>query len=186
MKDFIKKHWTLSSIGILLLAALWIWWSAVPAGAVTTGNNPAPMEGFLAPDFELKTLDGEPISLSDLRGKAVLINFWASWCPPCRSEMPAMQQVYEEYGPDEFVILAVNGSYQDRLTDAESFVAERELTFPILLDTQGQVSATYQVRSLPTSFFVDRDGIIQEIVIGGPMAEALLRTRAENLLTQER
>ena len=186
MKDLFNKHWTLTSIGILVLAALWIWWSAVPAGAVTMRNNPAPMEGFPAPDFELKTLDGEPISLSDMRGKAVLINFWASWCPPCRSEMPAMQQIYEEYGPDEFVILAVNSTHQDRLTDAESFVAERGLTFPILLDTQGQVSSTYQVRSLPTSFFVDRDGIIREIVIGGPMAEALLRTRAENLLTEER
>jgi cytochrome c biogenesis protein CcmG, thiol:disulfide interchange protein DsbE len=97
-----------------------------------------------------------------------------------------MQQIYNEYGPDEFVVLAVNNTHQDQLGDVESFVAERGLTFPILLDTTGQVTTAYQVRSLPTSFFVDRDGIIREIVIGGPMAEALLRTRAENLLSEGR
>jgi cytochrome c biogenesis protein CcmG/thiol:disulfide interchange protein DsbE len=185
MKAFINKHWTLTAIGILLLGALWMAWSAVPAGGTTDGNPPAPIEGFLAPDFELTTLEGETIRLSGLRGKAVLVNFWASWCPPCRSEMPAMQQIYTEYGPDGFVILAINSTHQDRLTDVQSFVTERSLTFPILLDHAGQVSADYQIRSLPTSFFIDSDGIIREVVIGGPMAEALLRTRAASLFGDE-
>lgn len=95
-----------------------------------------------------------------------------------------MQQVYSDFGPDGFVILAVNSTHQDRLADVEGFVAERKLTFPILLDQDGQVSARYQVRSLPTSFFIDPNGIIQEVVIGGPMAEALLRTRAESLFEE--
>ena len=183
MKNFLTKPWTLTSTGILVFAALWIWWSAVPSGATTAGKIPAPMEGFLAPDFELTTLNGEMVSLSDLRGKVVLVNFWASWCPPCRSEMPAMERIYTEYGPNEFVILAVNNSRQDRPAEAERFVAEKNLTFPILLDTDGQVSALYQVHSLPTSFFIDREGIVSEIVIGG-MSEALLRTRVENLLQE--
>jgi peroxiredoxin len=181
MKKYLINHWTLTSIGILILAAMWIGWSTVPVGATTEGEIPAPMEGFLVPDFELVTIDGETVRLTDLRGRVVLINFWASWCPPCRSEMPAMQQTHVEYGPEDFVILAVNNLRQDDLADAERFVIEKGLTFPILLDTDGQVSALYQVHSLPTSFFVDQDGIIREIVIGG-MSEALLRTRAENLL----
>ncbi|HBX68760.1 MAG TPA: hypothetical protein DEH25_05100 [Chloroflexi bacterium] len=115
----------------------------------------------------------------------MLVNFWASWCPPCRSEMPAMQEIYQQYGPDDFVILAVNNTQADNLADIQNFVDERGLTFPILLDNTGQVSAAYQVRSLPTSFFIDREGIIREVVIGSPMAEALLRTRAENLISEE-
>jgi thiol-disulfide isomerase/thioredoxin len=181
MKKILINHWTLTSIGILILAAMWVGWSTVPANATTEGKIPAPMTGFLAPDFELVTSNGEVMRLSDLRGKVVLINFWASWCPPCRSEMPAMQQIHVEYGADDFVILAVNNLRQDDLADAERFVIERGLTFPILLDTDGQVFAFYQVHSLPTSFFVDQNGIIREIVVGG-MSEALLRTRAENLL----
>ena len=182
MRTFFDRYWTLTSIGILILGALWIGWSAPPPGSTTAGVIPAPQEGFLAPDFELVTLDGEMVCLSDLRGKAVLVNFWASWCPPCRSEMPAMQQVYDDYGPTEFVVLAVNNTHQDRIDDAEAFVAEQGLTFPILLDTDGNASEKYQVRSLPTSFFIDPAGIIREIVIGGPMSEALLRTRVDNLL----
>jgi len=185
MKDFVNHHWTLTAIGILVIGVLWIAWSAVPVGSTTEGNIPAPMEGFLAPDFQLTTLDGETIVLSELRGKAVLVNFWASWCPPCRSEMPAMQQVYADLNSNDFVILAVNSTQQDRLTDVDEFVAERNLSFPILLDHDGQVSALYQVHSLPTSFFVDPNGIIREVVIGGPMAEALLRTRAERLSREE-
>jgi len=182
MQNIINRWWTQISIGILVLSALWIWWSAAPPGSTTNGAIPAPQESFLAPDFELVTLDGETIALSDMRGKAILLNFWASWCPPCRKEMPAMQKIYDEYGPDDLVILAVNSTNQDRISDVAAFSMEQGLSFPILLDTHVSVSAQYQVRSLPTSFFIDPDGIIREIVIGGPMAEVLLRTRVERLL----
>ena len=185
MKTFLHKHWNLTSLGILIFAALWIKWSAVPEGKTTAGKVPAPMEGFLAPEFELTSLDDDTVTLSDLRGKVVLLNFWASWCPPCRSEMPAMQKIYTAFGPDEFVILAVNNLQQDGLAEAQKFIAERNLTFPTLLDTDGQVSAAYQIRSLPTSFFIDQEGLIREIVIGA-MPEALLRTRVENLLMEKK
>ena len=92
-----------------------------------------------------------------------------------------MQEIYAEYGPDDFVILAVNDPRQDPLANIENFVAGNDLSFPILLDSNGQISAQYMVRSLPTSFFIDQDGFIREVVIGG-MSEALLITRAENLL----
>lgn len=169
---------------ILIAGAIWIQVSAAPPGTTTAGEIPAPKEGFLAPEFTLGTLDGQTITLNELRGRPILINLWASWCAPCRAEMPAMQRVHEAYQEQGLIILAVNATNQDSLTNAASFASEHGLTFPILMDTTGEVSQIYQVRSLPTSFFVDPDGIIQEIVIGGPMSEALLRTRVENLLPE--
>ena len=185
MRALIEKYWTLVTIIILALGAAWVWLNAVPPGETTSGSIPAPQEGFQAPDFELNTLNGEQVLLSDLRGKTILLNFWATWCPPCRSEMPAMQQVYMDYEQDGFVILAVNNLQQDRRENVESFIHEENLTFPVLLDNSGSVSTAYQVHSMPTSFFIDPEGIIQEHVIGGPMSEALLRTRVENLLVEK-
>jgi peroxiredoxin len=99
--------------------------------------------------------------------------------------MPDMQQAYERYNEQGFTILAINATNQDNLSAVEDFILEHELTFPVLLDTQGDVSRLYQLRSLPTSFFVDAEGIIQEVIIGGPMSEALLLTRIENLLLEK-
>lgn len=127
-------------------------------------------------------MDGKSFTLSDLRGQAVLINLWASWCVPCRSEMPAMQRVYEDLRAEGFEILAVNATNQDSRTAAQAFVNEMGLSYPILMDVDGLVSRQYGLRALPTSFFVAPDGIIQEVVVGGPMGEALLRIRVEQLL----
>jgi len=167
---------------ILVVALVWLFISADPAGNTTAGKIPAPQTGFLAPDFTLDTLDGDTVTLSDLRGKAVLVNLWATWCPPCRSEMPAIQKLYDEYKDQGFVVLAVNATNQDQVSKIPDFIQEYGLTFPILLDTAGEVSRQYQLRSLPSSFFIGRDGVIQEVVIGGPMAETLLRTRIEKIL----
>ncbi|MBI3158596.1 MAG: TlpA family protein disulfide reductase [Chloroflexi bacterium] len=175
------KHWNLFSAAMLLVGAAWIAVSARLPGA-GAARLPAPQVGFPAPDFELGTPGGEPIALSDLRGKAVLVNLWASWCGPCRAEMPAIQRVYEEYASRGFVVLAVNATNQDSVTAAVDFAQALGLTFPILLDLDGAVSRQYGLRALPTSFFIRPDGVIEEVVIGGPMAEALLRTRVERLL----
>jgi peroxiredoxin len=96
--------------------------------------------------------------------------------------MPAMQRVYEEYRDQGFTILAVNAAQQDSQAAAAQFAAEHGLTFPILYDLDGSVARSYQLSALPTSFFILPDGTIQEVVIGGPMAEALLRARVEQLL----
>jgi peroxiredoxin len=168
---------------IILLAGLaWIFISADRTNTSTAGLIPAPQQGFLAPDFELPTTSGETVKLSDLRGQAVLVNLWATWCPPCRAEMPAIEKIYNEYKDRGLVVLAVNMTYQDTLSDISPFVNEYGLTFPILTDETGSVGASYQLRSLPSSFFIGRDGIINEVVIGGPMAEALLRARVEEIL----
>ena len=170
------------SLAILIFGAAWIWYSRSPEGSTTQGEIQAPQVGFTAPDFTLETFDNQSFTLSELRGNAVLVNFWASWCPPCRSEMPAMQRVYEDLQDQGFIILAVNSTHQDNLGDAITFAQVRNLRFPILLDRDGSAGAAYDVRSLPTSFFIDPQGTIQDVVVGGPMSEALLRIRAEQLL----
>ena len=96
--------------------------------------------------------------------------------------MPAIQKLYDEYKDQDFVVLAINMTYQDDFSAIAPFVQENKLSFPILLDETGEVARKYELRSLPSSFFIDQNGVIQEVVIGGPMAEALLRTRIESLL----
>ncbi len=181
MKTLAIKYWNLFSAIVLLLGAAWIWLSAAPPGSTSNGAIPAPRQGFLAPDFELQSASGETIRLSDLRGRPVLVNIWASWCPPCRAEMPAMQTVYEAYRQEGFLILAVNATNQDSRQEALAFAQEYGLTFPILFDETGSVTQAYLATALPTSLFIDPDGVIQEVVIGGPMSEALLRTRVQKL-----
>ncbi len=172
------------SIFALIAGIAWIWISRGEPGSTSEGNLPLPRQGFAAPEFSLETPEGETISLSDLRGRPVLINLWTSWCPPCRTEMPALNRVYQAYRDEGFEILAINSTWQDNQADAIAFAAELGLDFPVLLDLDGQVSRLYQLRSLPTSFFIGKDGVIREVVIGGPMSEALLRIRVEELLKE--
>lgn len=119
--------------------------------------------GNIAPDFELTTLEGEPARLSDYRGQRVFINFWATWCPPCRAEMPDMQKLYEQTDMD-IEILAVN--LQESEEVVSEFVEDFGLTFPILMDVNSDVADTYQVRAYPTSYMIDSSGRIQFIAIG--------------------
>lgn len=177
-----RSRWLRWMTLVFAASLLWIWVSAVPASATTGGPIPSPRAGFAAPDFSLELLSGGQVTLSELRGQAVVINLWASWCPPCREEMPAIQAVYEEYRERGLEILAVNTTYQDRERDAAAFVQQFGLTFPVPLDRSGSVSRQYQLRALPTTFFVDRAGVIQQVVIGGPMSETTIRTAVEEIL----
>ena len=117
-----------------------------------------------AADFELKTLDGETIRLADLRGHPVVINFWATWCGPCRLEMPLLQSYAHKYAPS-LVVLGVN--YDEPAADVQAFVQELGLDFKILMDPGGKVTEDiYRVRGFPTTFFVDKDGVIRYQHIG--------------------
>jgi len=178
-------RWSMVVIGAILLGGLWIWVSAVPVNATTGGMIPSPREGFLAPDFTLESLSAEQVSLSDLKGQVVVLNLWASWCPPCRAEMPALQRLYEENQARGLVVLGANITAQDNLTAVEAFVQEFNLTFPILLDTSGTVGRTYRMRAFPTTFFIDREGVIQRVIVGGPMSEITLQSTVEQLLEEE-
>lgn len=132
--------------------------------------------GAKAPDFELKTLTGETVKLSNLKGKKVMLNFWATWCPPCKAEMPEMEQFYKENGKD-IVILAVN---IDPQLDVQKFVDENKITFPILLDAEDKVNESYQILSIPTTYFIDSKGNIQNKYTGA-MNLALMKEYASKL-----
>ncbi len=138
-------------------------------GADTSGVEEVDAEvglnvGNLAPDFELKTLTGDVVRLSDLRGEKVMINFWATWCPPCRAEMPDMEKFHQE---KDVVILAVNLTNTEKsIEDVESFSEEYHLTFPILMDSDLAVSTVYAISPIPTSFMVDSNGIISSKAFG--------------------
>jgi peroxiredoxin len=123
-----------------------------------------PEIGQLVSDFQLLTLDGNIISLSQYKNQAVMINFWGTWCPPCVQEMPLLQAVYVREQP-ELVILGVNE--QDKIADVELFVADFGITFPILMDEDGVIAEQYLVRGFPTTFFIDKDGVLQAQHIGG-------------------
>ncbi|WP_243291817.1 TlpA disulfide reductase family protein [Bacillus sp. FJAT-47783] len=125
-------------------------------------------KGALAPDFEVQTLEGEIAHLSDFRGKKVILNFWATWCPPCKEEMPEMQKFHEKFG-DQVAVIGVNFTVSEKSEEnVRTFVEENEYTFPILLDQKNKANSGYEVLSYPTSYFLDEEGrIIDKIV--GPM-----------------
>ncbi len=181
-KDPIR--WGAIVVGVVVLGVVWIGISQVPASATTSGSIPSPREGFSAPDFTLETLEGETFTLSDLRGKAVVVNLWASWCPPCRAEMPALQAAYEADRDRGLEIVAVDMTYQDSEADARRFVDDFGLTFTIPLDRDGTVARQYLMRALPSTFFVGPDGVIRKVVIGGPMSEATIRTTVSEMLDE--
>ena len=128
--------------------------------------------GQPAPDFRLATPDGGTISLSDFRGKTVILNFWATWCAPCRAEMPDLQRVYEErLEAGDLVVLAVN--LQENATQVNAFIEEFELTFPVAIDAQGEVAEQYGLLGLPGTFFIDAAGVLRSRVLGPVVGDRL-------------
>ena len=126
------------------------------------------------PDFVLLNLDGDPVRLSDFRGKTVVLNFWASWCPPCRQEMPDLLEVYEERLPrDDFVVVAVDTLFEDSESAVVDFVEEFGLTFPVLFAPEEGLVRHFGVRGLPSTFFIDRDGVLRSVNLGPVFGDIL-------------
>ena len=138
--------------------------------------------GEPAPEFALETLDGRPLSLAHLRGQVVLVNFWATWCPPCRYEMPGFERVYREKRRDGFVIVGLTTERGD-LRRVREFLAERGVTYPVARATMQVASRFGTPRALPTSFLIDRAGTIRQRV-EGVYDEAALRASVERLLAE--
>ncbi len=132
--------------------------------------------GDLAPDFELEDTQGNKVSLSDLRGKVVMVNFWATWCPPCIEEMPSMETLHESLAGDDFVMLAINTEENGRSL-VPAFLDKSPYTFPILYDDKGVVQKRYGVFKFPESFIIHKDGTVAEKIIG-PLDWSSLKTIA--------
>lgn len=130
-------------------------------------------KGNMAPDFELNTLAGDTVKLSDFRGEKIMLNFWATWCPPCRAEMPDMQRFYED---TDVVILAVNlTETRNERENVDGFVDEFGLTFPILLDENLDVSTLYRIQPIPTSYLINTDGSIHNMAFGALNYELMVQ-----------
>ncbi len=139
----------------------------------------------IAPDFGLPSLAGPTVRLSDHQGKVVLLNFWATWCPPCRAEMPSMEKMYEAYRDRGLVILAISSDRGGKSV-VKPYVQERGLTFPVLLDPGGEVFAQYGVRGLPTSYLLDRRGRVFSADVGArDWSGKAARQVVERLLVEE-
>lgn len=153
-----------------------------PSPTSTSTNTPTPtplpppVEGLrignIAPNFTLGSNRASRVSLSELQGKLVILNFWASWCPPCRYEVPALESVHHEYGPQGVVVLAVNE--KEKLENVERFAHDNGISFAVWLDEDGWAGHIYQVRSIPTTYFIDRAGIIRAVQIGSMTREQIV------------
>lgn len=159
---------------------------AVPVRAVAAeGADIAALRAKLAPNFQLEALDGGQVSLSDFKGKVVLANLWATWCPPCVRETPRLVRLAEHYRGQGLVVLGINTTYQDDRAKVADFVRDQQIAYPILLDTNDQFGQAYSARLLPTSYLIDQNGKIVQVRVGeideaqlGDQVEALLKAGA--------
>jgi peroxiredoxin len=178
------NRWIVTFLAILVFGSAWLWWSrpngeVASAGPLTLHDldtsllssaddldvDPAvgPGVGRMAPDFTLQTLDGGTFRLSEQRGKPLVLNFWATWCGPCRNELPAVQKAAAHFGDD---IVFVGVDQGEKADVVQSFVDELGLTFTIPMDSDGAVGYDYNVQGLPTTFFIDRNGVVKSLWMG--------------------
>jgi peroxiredoxin len=143
---------------------------------IATQEREQPQVGAEAPDFELTTLAGDTLKLSELRGKVVWLSFGATWCPDCHRETPVLQGAHEAYGED-LVVLAVD--MREEAATVQGYVDRNQVTYTIVLDPDGAVTERYRVQFIPTSFFIDVDGIIRAAHIDAISAETLVKTLGE-------
>lgn len=169
----------------LVLGGAWVILSeaGVGTGAVTTNGavalEPAPIAGHPAPDFELTNMDGETVRLSDFEGKPVVLNFWATWCGPCRAEFPEFQEAAVE-NADRLVIVGINNTSTDNPNAIPDFLDQFGITFPILLDNDREAVDAYNILGLPTTIFIDDKGVVNE-VFTGPLNKAYIEAKISEL-----
>lgn len=181
-----RQWWAVGAVVLLVLGLIGLGW--------LVRDRFLPVEvGSMAPDFAATDLSGRPVRLSDLRGEVVLVNIWATWCPPCRDEMPSMQRLFERLGPEGLRIVAVSIDARAGERDASgrpggdvaAFAREMGLTFDIWLDPEGKIQRTYRTTGVPESFVVDRSGRIITKVIGGTEWDSPSRVDLFRRLLQE-
>lgn len=179
-----RRIWMVLAALVVLAGTLWAVTRSQTSEPPDSTADSSPRVGSLAPNFSLRRLGEGETTLSELRGEVVVLNLWATWCPPCRAEMPTLQRAFDDYRDQGVEVLAVNTTFQDSADDAAEFMRELGVTLPILLDSTGRVSRSYELRAMPTTHFIDHEGVIREIVLGGPMSEETIRSTLDNLLAE--
>lgn len=154
------------------------------SGLLTGMGSKPPQVSGTAPDFQTTMPKGEPVSLKDHRGKIVLLTFWATWCEPCKKEMPEIEAAYEAHKGEGLAVLAVN--FGEKAEEAQAFSEKMGLTFPILLDRKVNIAEQYGVVSLPVTFFIDRNGVIRERVFGGTLTKESIGKTIEEIQTSKK
>lgn len=181
-----RQAWAVFAVSALLLGLVWVGWTA--------RDRFLPVEvGTRAPDFTARNLRGEQVALSGLRGDVVLLNIWATWCPPCREEMPSMQRLHETLGPSGLRVVAVSiDALPGRLDlarrpggDVAAFVREYGLGFAIWHDPSGEIQRIYRTTGIPESFVIGRDGVIVSKVIGATEWDSEARIASLRRLLRE-
>ncbi|UOF92048.1 redoxin domain-containing protein [Fodinisporobacter ferrooxydans] len=174
-----RTRWTV----ILLIFVLAV---AIMASIYKQFKQTTPLDGLnpgqAAPNFVLQNLQGNDVSLQEFKGKVVLINIWASWCKPCRDEIPGIVQTYQAYKNQGFVVLGVN--YKENPVTVKGFMEQFHMNYPVVFDTDGKMSEMYKVGPLPTSFLVNRKGIIEKVIVG-QMSESYLKQAIGNMVKEK-
>lgn len=182
-----KRKFIQISITLAILSLAWviltpIFFPEIQADAIQTAAHP----GFFAPTFTLETPQGAAHSLADYQGNPVLVFFWASWCSVCKSAMPGLEAVYQEFAQQGFRILAVNTANQDSRSAAEAYFQSQGYTYTMLLDQDGTTADLYRMRAVPTSVLIDPEGKVVDVIIGSGISAGFLRARLGNLFSEGR
>jgi len=170
-----RTRWNVLIVVILVAGIAW-----TVASRVTTAQATRDRARRATPDFSLDTLDGGKFKLSDQVGQLVIVNFWATWCQPCRAELPAFEEVYQNNRAKGLVVVGVDVA--EPPDAVAKYVSEMGLTYPIALDAGGEATELYRIEGMPTTFFVGRDGRIRDMVIGGPLTKAAIESKVTELL----
>ena len=169
-----SQRYTFIGIGLFLVGIMLLLWMAFQTGGSQTVAQTAPErmeQGKPAPNFTAASLARGETALADYTGDVIIVNFWATWCPPCKAEMPDINAFYETHQAEGLVVLAVNAKESESLV--RPFIDANGFTFPVLLDPAGSIVNQYQVRSFPTTVIIDRDGVVRHIQVGMISAEEL-------------
>jgi len=162
---------------VALLLVGGIWWQNRAGRTIPPVTGPP--TGQIAPSFVLDDLTGHPLSSADFAGQVVLVNFWATWCPPCKAEMPDIEQLYRAFQDSGFEVIGVD--IEEKPEAVRAFRDEHGLTFPLVIDPRGSVNPAYHLRGLPTSWLIDRQGILRAVWVG-PLNIEKVRRRIQGLL----
>ncbi|MDP6647203.1 MAG: TlpA disulfide reductase family protein [Dehalococcoidales bacterium] len=174
-----RRILVLSLIILTVVGFVALLWGGLAEKEPLTGRSGAALLNNLAPDFTLPLFSEDNFTLSNLEGKPVVINFWASWCPPCRREAPALEKVWQLYKDKDVIFIGVNT--QDSEADAQTFITEFSITYPNGPDVDGKITIDYGVSGLPVTFFTNREGRITNLWVGA-ISEGLLIAHIEEIL----